>query len=178
MVLAQQPVNLITEPVGLAEFEDIAHLAGQTSQEALQAVNIDMPARRKLKKHGAESRAEALYGIKVRGKLIVHFAEFSRVRYGAIGFDSKEEVVGGRLSPAINSMGGRHSVKGIIQLDSVEIAAVEVEEALRLRALGIENANPVSIVPARCADANFANSSSHLLDETSPGVNGMLRQFS
>src|SRR5581483_10830035 len=152
VVGGQRVVDGLHEPGVVAELEGVLAVAREGREEGAEAIHVAMELGRQLPENRAEGRAEGAGALEEAAERLVWLAQALEVRDEAVPLDGEQEARRRLLGPGGEVVTLVQAVERGVDLDSVEVLTVEVEPARRGQVARIEDAAPVLVVPAGCAD--------------------------
>lgn len=140
--------------------------SGEQCQKLAQPREITGPSWRKLIKHRPQVWAKASCAFQQVLQGFRNVFQFAVVRNKATGLYRVEETRWCYLTPAVEGLGKRKMIEGVIDLDGIEMLHVVAEPLPRWEVLGVEDATPIFIHPPGRTDPYCAKSTHDSL----PGV--------
>ena len=153
VVFPQELINGIGVPSGVAKFDDILVSATrQQRQELLQAVKVDMPIGRKLKKNRTHLALQGAHAVKKGGQSRLWIEQSFSMRNKAARFNGKAEIAGSRGTPIFDCSLGGQPIKTIIDFECIEVPRVPLKVFCGGESRRVETVLPVPIMPTGCSD--------------------------
>lgn len=152
-MFAQEVVDGIAEPGGIAQFDGPALGGGQMMEEVGESGRVNMPMWGEVDEDGPKGLLEAFGAAEeeVDGALGV----FEMFEVGAVAAEFKgvNEVLGCAAAPIVEGFGLRESVEGVVDFDGVEMLGVMFEPLRGGQVGGIEDVSPMVVLVSAGADA-------------------------
>ena len=151
-MLPEQLAQLRREPAVVAGLDRETGPALEGADRALEAVEIDLQARRELEQDRPEPVTEdrgPLHQVVDRPLRLLEAADVAEV---PTRLDREPKVVRHRVAPPLEGVGRRHPIERDVQLDRLEVLGVVREPVAGLEEPRIERPAPVAIVEPGRAD--------------------------
>src|SRR6185503_3816071 len=150
---AQQPVDLLVEPGGMAELEGDPQVGREQIEHPTQALHVLLEVRRELEEQRTELPPEEAGRVAEVANGILHLLQALEVRDLLRGLEREGEVIGGGGRPAGHRLGIRQPVEGVVDLDGREALRIVRKHLACRESLWVEGALPLRIVVAGGSDA-------------------------
>ena len=126
----------------------------KSSEEVLEAFEVQRPAWRKLVEDRTERRTQFFCPRKEQIERSLRILQLFHVRQETAGLHGKREPSRGGGTPSPEHVSARKAVEGVVDLDRIEVRRVMAEPPRGGEPGRIEVAAPVTVLPAGTADEN------------------------